>query len=273
MNGKVTLALLAAAALAVGYLVWFDRDSPGTQAAALADHKLLTPVRATSPIDRLEITGPDGRIDLALGSNREWRVLAPTPDRADVGAVRDLVGALETATKFDAIPVSPAALEQFGLRDPAVRIRIHRAGETPVELQLGLPTAVEGRAYARLDGSPEIAVVPDVIRQMARRPPEEFRDGLLLKVRPVDVSRITIQNPSGTIELQRERGRWEMLQPIAAQADEKKVNDWLERLRTTAIRQFVGEDLGDLISYGLAAPRGSVRLDIESASEIGRAHV
>ena len=270
MNGKVTLALIAAATLAVAYLVWFDRDRPGTQTAALAQRTLLPPGRggrAAAPIDRLEIVGPDGRIELAMGPNREWQVLAPMADRADLGAVRELVEALETALKFDTMPAGPADLEKFGLHPPTVSVRIHRGGEDPIELLLGVPTAVEGRGYAKLAGSPDVVVVPDEIRQMARRSPDDFRDGQLLKVRPVDVSRITIRNVSGTIELQRERGRWEMIQPVAARADDKAVNDWLDRLCASGIRQFVGPDLGNLISYGLAAPRGLVRLEFESPTD------
>ena len=272
MNGKVTLALLAAAGLAIGYLVWYDRDRPGTQGAAVAGQKLLPPARAgrtVPPIDRLEMTGPDGHIELARGPDREWRMLAPTPDRADAGALRELVEALETSLKFDTISAGPAELEKFGLRNPAVSLRIQRGAEDPIELQLGEPTAVEGRVYAKLAGSSEVIVVPAVIRQMARRGPEDFRDGQLTRVRPVDVSRITIRNAAGPIELHRERGRWEMIQPVAARADDKAVNDWLERLCTSRIRHFVGPDLGDLIAYGLAAPRGSVRLEFESATDPG----
>lgn len=267
MNGKVTLALVAAAAVSVTYLVWFDRDRPGTQAAALTDRKLLAPGRAGAPIDRVEITGPAGRIELALGPDRGWRMLAPTPDRADPRVVRELLESLETALKTDTIPAGPADLEKFGLYNPAVSLRLHRGNEPPIDLQLGAPTAVEGRVYAKLAGSAEVVVIPDQIRQIARRSVDDFRDAQLLKVRPVDVTRITIRNASGTIELQRERGRWEMIQPVAARADDTAVNDWLERLCESGVRQFVGMDMGSLISSGLAAPRGTVRLEFESATD------
>ena len=270
MNTKVTLGFLAAALLAVGYLVWFDRARPGTRDAALAERKLLpTPrtARGLVPIDRIELTGPEGNVVLALGPSGEWQVLAPAVDRADPRLLHDLVEALETSLKLDVLPLDPAALSQFGLSEPMGRLKISRGSAAVVELQLGKRTAVEGRAYARLAESPEVIVIPDTIHQIARRTPDDFRDAQLVKFRAVDVARVVIRNPSGTIELERDRGHWELTRPVAGRADDRAVNDWLERLGGTAIRKIVRDDLGDLLEFGLAAPRGSVRLEFEARGE------
>ena len=270
MNPKVTFGFLAAALLAVGYLVWFDRDKAGTQDAAVAEKKMLPAARAgrgSVPIDRIEILRPDGNILLAIGSDHEWQMLAPVADRADPRLLRELVEALETSLKLDVVAGDPASLAKFGLSDPPARLKISRPGEVAVELQLGSRTAVEGRSYARLAGSPEVVVILDKIHELVRRTPDEFRDAQLVKLKPVDVSRVVIRNASGTIELERERGRWELTRPVAARADEKAVNEWIERLVGSGIRKFVRDDFGDLLEFGLAAPRGSVRLEFESRGE------
>ena len=71
----------------------------------------------------------------------------------------------------------------------------------------------------------------------------------------------------GIVELERDRGRWELTKPVPARADDKTVNDWLERLCASEIQLFAADDAGALLSYGLMAPRGSVRLELESAGE------
>jgi hypothetical protein len=270
MNSKVTLGLLAAALGAVGYLVWFDRDRPGTQATAAGDRKALPAngrAGTITPIDRIEITGPNGNVVLAMDGAHAWQLLAPTADRANSTVVRELVEALETSLKFESLPAAAGDLDRFGLRQPEFRLKIFRAGETPVELQLGARTAVDGRIYARLAGAPDVIVIPESIQGLARKSADAFRDPRLFNLRPADIVRVTIKNEWGSFELQRDRGRWELVRPVAARADDKVVNDWLERLCASEIRLFAPGDAGEQLAYGLMAPRGSVRLELESAGE------
>ncbi len=178
MNSKVTFALLAAALAAGGYLFWFDRDRPGTQAATVAGRKVL-PAGATAgkvaPIDRLEISGPEGKVVLALDKARVWHVLVPAADRANPKVLRELVETLETSLKFDTLRAAPSDLERLGLGAPATQLKIFRRGEEPVELQLGAKTAVEGRIYARVAGSAEVIVVPEAIESLCEtRTPDRF---------------------------------------------------------------------------------------------------
>jgi Domain of unknown function (DUF4340) len=270
MNSRVTFGLLAAALAAVGYLVWFDRDRPGTQAAAVADRKALpvgrNPGGKVTPINRIEITGSNGKIVLAMDGARGWHVLAPTVDRANPVTMRELVEALDTSLKFDSLPATPDDLERFGLRHPEFTLKVFRGDEPPVELQLGARTAVDGRAYARIAGASDVIVIPDSIESFARRPVDEYRDLRLLNLRPAEIIRVTIKNNWGEFELQRDRGRWELTRPVPARADDKAVNEWLERLCASEVQVFAPGGAADLLTYGLMSPRGSVRLELESES-------
>ena len=200
MNSKVTLGLLAAALAAVGFVVWYDRDRPGTQASAAAHRKVLPAAERNgkaTPINRVEILGPEGKTVLALDGARAWQVLAPIADRANPAAIRELIEALETSLKIEALPAA-GDLDRYGLREPACRLKIFRAGEAPVELELGARTAVEGRIYARIAGAPEIMVIPESIELLARRPADQFRDPRLLGLRPAEIARISIRNQWGS---------------------------------------------------------------------------
>ena len=270
MNNRITIALLTAALAAVGFYLWFDRERPGTQASALSARKLLPPAGVRGkpePIDRIEIVAPNERLVLALVKDHGWRVLVPTLDRADPEVLRELIEVLETSLKLDAMPATPDALERCGLRDPPLRLTISRGTESPVELQIGARTAVEGRVYARLANAPEIVVIPEQVANLARRPTDGFRDVRLFDFKPADVVRIRVRNPWGDFALARDRGRWELTSPVPARADDKAVNDWLGRLCESHVQLFASADAGDLLSFGLMAPRGSVQLEFESAND------
>src|SRR5262249_11293246 len=145
MKNRGTIGLLVAALAAAGFYFWFEREHPGTQAAALEDRKLLPPTAnrgKPAAIDRIEIARPNEKLVLALDNGRVWRLLTPLADRANPKTVRELVEALETSLKFDSIPANPEVLERAGLRAPEARLKIFRGNEAPVELELGAPTAV-----------------------------------------------------------------------------------------------------------------------------------
>jgi len=50
------------------------------------------------------------------------------------------------------------------------------------------------------------------------------------------------------------------MKPLRARADEQKVRDLIAQVTSSRIQQFVADDRGDLHSYGLADPRGSITL-------------
>src|SRR5258707_1197154 len=89
MRRSRTLMMLAAAALAVGALVWIDRPRPSTDEARRARRATLDePTGATA----VAVNGL--QLERVAGS---WRVTQPRPARADTAAVEQLLSALGRA--------------------------------------------------------------------------------------------------------------------------------------------------------------------------------
>ncbi len=270
MNAKATLLLLALAVAGVIFLVRCDSARPGSGASGQISPFLFAPPGDAStrpPFERIVVNRSDGRLELRAGVGRRWQVVAPRPDRADTRIMGEFVGMLESAARVQTIPLSDGMkLADFGLEPAALRLEVSRVGSPPVTLEMGKLTPVEGRVYARLGDAREILVVPRELRDLAARPPEFFRDHRVTDVLAESVVKVTLRNPRGEIVLSREDGTWRVLEPFVARADARIVDEWIERFAGFAIRQFEEDNPADLFRYGLAVPRASLRLEVESKS-------
>ncbi|MBS0657027.1 MAG: DUF4340 domain-containing protein [Verrucomicrobia bacterium] len=259
MNWKATAALLVLAGL-VGWLVLRG----GSPEASTAPGRWVLPRTGAKPppMEKIVVEAVGGRTEFVRGPGGRWLIARPVADRADQRILGELVGMLEALPKIETLPATAERIESTGLREPRVKVQITRTGEPPLTLQLGNTTPVEGRIYAQVVGADEIVVIPKELRDVAQRTPNSFRDARLTGGLAEKVVRVTIRNPRGVVELSRENGKWEI--GGAGRGSAKIVDEWLEKLLGYSVRQFVGPDFGNVLGYGLAAPRASVRLEEES---------
>lgn len=260
MNWKATAALLTLAALALWLVFGGDARPPAGRAAGLVFPRSGT---KAPPLEKIVIEGVDGRTELLRGPDGYWLLARPVSDRADARVMGELAGMLEALPKVESLPATAERLASTGLREPRARLTLTRRGEATQTLALGNATPVEGRLYAQVVGAEEIVVIPKELRDLVQRPPNAFRDARLTNGQADKVVRFSIKNQRGTVELTRENGKWE-LAGGGGRGSAKLIDEWLEKLLGYGVRQFVGPDLGDLFSYGLAVPRASVRIEQES---------
>jgi hypothetical protein len=100
---------------------------------------------------------------------------------ADPGAVQRLLDQLEalTALKFQNDAPTNTDLEDWGFNRPEREIALTLSGANQVTLQIGLPSARDNVAYARIAGSSSVyAVEPDILRETSVSP-LVWRDKLL----------------------------------------------------------------------------------------------
>jgi len=53
---------------------------------------------------------------------------------------------------------------------------------------------------------------------------------------------------------------WEIVKPLQARGDDQKIGDLLAQVTNARIQEFVADDRGDLHTYGLTEPRGSITI-------------
>lgn len=216
-----------------------------------------------SNIDGIVIQNGDQKIEIRRGDNK-WRLETPIKDQADGALVESLLSDLENWQKDGTIPAKEidadkSKLAEYGLNNPKLKLKL-LGRDRPPEILFGKDAAMEGRMYVRFQNSKETFLAGQSVKKDIDKKPEEFRDRKLTDLITAQVRRVVLKTPAGEMELEKRDTHWDILKPLRARADDQKVNDLISQVTSARIGGFVADDRGDLRSYGLAEPRGSITL-------------
>src|SRR4051812_12838087 len=261
MNWKTTTVLLVVVVALGLYIKFYESKRPGTIDAEKHARNVVNFDR--DKIDGITIQNGDDKIDLRR-RDQTWRLETPVKDQADTTVVDALLSDLEGWQKESTISAKEidadkSRLGEFGLNKPKLRLKLSGQGAPP-EIWFGKDAAFEGRMYVRFENSKDTFIVPQSIKKDIEKKADEFRDKKLTDLTATQVSRMVLKTAAGEMELQKKGEHWEIVKPMRARADDQKVGDLIAQVTTARIEQFVAEDRGDLHSYGLAEPRGSITL-------------
>ncbi len=261
MKWKTTLILFVIAAAVFAYLVFVERNRPGTEEAARQAQNLVNFGR--EKINGLVIQNGDDKIDIRRRDDK-WRLEIPIKDQADGSVVDNLLQDLENWQKDAAISAKEMEadknkLADYGLANPKLRLKLI-GPDAPPEIFFGKDAALEGRMYVRFENSKETFLASQSVKKAIDKKPEEFRDRKLTDLIMAQVVRVVLKTSAGEMELQKKGDHWDIVKPLHTRADDQKVSDLIAQLTTARIQQFVADDRGDLHPYGLAEPRGALTL-------------
>ena len=261
MKTKTTLLLLAAVVALGLYIKFYESKGPNTAEARRQAQKMVNFDR--DKLDGIVIQNGDDKIELRR-QDRKWRIEAPFKDQADSGAIENFLANLENWQKDDTIPAKEIAkdksrLDEFGLSKAKLRLKL-LGHEVPPEIVFGGDAAFEGKMYVRFEGSDDVFLAGQTVRNDISKKPEEFRDKKLTDLTTSQLTRTLLKTTAGEMELEKKGDHWEIVKPLRARGDDQKIGDLLAQITTARIQKFVAEDRGDLHSYGLTEPRGSITL-------------
>jgi hypothetical protein len=261
MNWRNTLILATIALAGVAYFRFFEMKQPSTEEARRQSQNMVNFDR--TKIDAIVIQNGDQKIEIRRSDNK-WRLETPIKDQADSALIDSLLSDLENWQKEGTIPAKEiesdkGKLAEYGLNNPKLKLKL-LGHDRPPEILFGKDAAMEGRMYVRFQNSKETFLTGQAVRKDIDKKPEEFRDKKLTDLSSAQVRRVVLKTPGGEIELVKKDTNWEILKPLRARADDQKVNDLISQVTSARIGQFVTDDRGDLRSYGLAEPRGSITL-------------
>src|SRR6059058_138656 len=261
MKWKTTLILFVIAATVFAYLVFIERNRPGTEEAARRAQTVVNFDR--DKIDGIVIQNGDDKIDIRKHDDK-WRLETPIKDQADASLVTNLLSELENWQKDTSISAKEmeadkSKLADFGLASPKLRLKLLGPGAPP-EIFFGKDAALEGKMYVRFENSKETFLASQSVKKAVEKKPEDFRDRKLTDLIMAQVVRVVLKTSAGEMELQKKGDHWEIAKPLHTRADDQKVSDLIAQVTTARIQQFVADDRGDLHPYGLAEPRGSLTL-------------
>jgi hypothetical protein len=265
MNWRTTV-ILAVLAVAIGvYIKFYEVKQPTTREAQQRSQNVLNFEK--DKIDAVTIQNGDDKIDMRKIDNK-WRLEAPIKDQADAGAINNILFDLEGWQKDATVTEKEMAADKnklgdFGLTKPKLRLKLSGQGAPP-EILFGKDAAFENKMYVRLENSKDAYVADQSVKKAIDKKADEFRDKKLTDLTAAQVSRAVLKTQAGEMELQEKNEHWDIVKPLRARADDQKVGDLIAQVTTAHIEQFVADDRGDLNSYGLAQPRGSITLFAEN---------
>ncbi len=261
MNWKPTLVLLAIAAALYLFFNFYENKQPST--LDLAHTASVVFAYDRNQIDALTVTDHDTKIELHRGETNHWKMLAPVADRADGPLIEEVMTTLESMRKVDTITasfLSKVKLADYGLQTPREKLAVTDNKGHTTEFLFGNESAIEGKVYLQVTGGGDVFVVNDDLKKLLQKDVNSWRDHRLTNLVATDVNKLVVKNPAGEIELQRDNDHWKIVKPLAARADDARINDLVSQVATLNIKSFVADDKADAASYGLAEPRGTVTL-------------
>ena len=253
MSTKTTLLLLAVAGLLLGFIALYERKQPRSWQAADRERYVLLFDR--NSVEGIDISSSEDRVKLRKNGS-QWVMEAPVKDRADMAAVQGILTLCESLERESgSMQADKKQWKDFGVNKSSVRIKL-LGPEMPPELLFGKETAVEGKMYVRLEGSNAVSVTGVDLRNIIVRKPDEFRARQLADFDSKAVSKVSVKTGAGEMALALQAGRWGVVKPLHARADDLRVNAFLDSVLRTQIGAFLPENGANLNSYGLSEPRG-----------------
>lgn len=180
-------------------------------------------------LDTLEIVTPERTLKFAKANN-EWQMTAPTPGRADFGAVEGLAGRLAGLQMKSLVEGDQKDTKKFGLEKPAATVRLG-TGSSQATLLFG-GKAEEGSVYARDESRPAVFTVDGTLLDDFRKDPFEYRQKDLFDARSFNSTRIDVVHAGATYTFEKtksknkegqEEEKWRQSSPQSRDIDQAKV--------------------------------------------------
>jgi Domain of unknown function (DUF4340) len=256
MKLRTTLVLLAVAIALAAFIFGLDRFSQNTRDRRDRTAHVVEVNR--TDIGGITIHNGDGFIKVKAEGDA-WKMVAPWQDDADEGVIDQLLDAIQNLRPEDVITdlgkgeKKRQLLKDFGLNKSKLRLKLD-GPRMPAELVFGQDTAVPGRGYLRIEDDDAVYVVPNDLKNIVSKTPEDFRDHRMTPFLTTLINRAIFQVSGGEIELAKEQDNWQLVRPIKARAGNDAVVDILTRMNRTQISKFVSENKSSAGSFGLDSP-------------------
>lgn len=261
---RSTLVLLAAAVGLGAYIYFVERHRP--PASDPEPNEQLFDFEADDVAD-LQVDAGDDELTELERRDGSWRIVAPVETAADDGAAASMASTLASLEVRRVVDEEPAALEPFGLEEPALDIGFSLTdADAPRRLLIGDRTPTGGDRYAKLAGSDRVFLVAGYLDSTFDKTTFDLRDKTVLEFERDDLDGIGITAGDSTIRFVKEGEDWRLAEPLAASADFSTVEGLIGSLGSGRMRSVESESAADLEPFGLTEPAVSLALHAGSAT-------
>lgn len=252
MRWQTTAALALLLAILGGfYYVYEVRWGPAREEAAARKGRVFSADTKDVTAVQLKRGGESVRLQR---DGENWQLVEPVKARGSRSAVDELLATVLTAKVDREIDANPKSLADFGLDKPAADITLVLKDGKALGLQLGAKNPTGVWVYARERDKPAVFVLGESVVRDATKPVADFRDRTILAFDAKDVSGFEIVLPDQTLAVEGAPRAWRITRPVALRADNDTVTDFLDRLTSQKVKEFVAETPAARDAYGLERP-------------------
>lgn len=267
MSKRFVLGLAVIVAALVAYIVVFERGSLSTKELDERKGRVLTTF-VRDHLTRLALTR-DGKtlvLERKLdddGTFAPWKLIAPIAAEADQDSVDRLLGELEWLSARRILEHLPGnELEQLGLKKPRFRVG-YRASGDDYTFEVGHGDAQGDNFYSAYAGEDTVYVVPKTLVEALDHDLGHFRAKEFLgNITSAWAERLTLRSGSRQLSVQKENGKWWLLDPPKGYADERRVKEWVDKLDSLRAVRFLEGDAKSEAERALKAANFSVELRV-----------
>jgi hypothetical protein len=255
MNWKSIVVLVVIAA-GLGGFFYYDTYWLGPAREKAESMKGRVWTVEPKDVEALTIKRSGETIRLKRGEGGGWEMLEPVKARGDRATVDDVVTSLTTVRRDREVDPNPAKPADFGLDPVAAEVRLDIKGrKDPLVLQVGGKSPTGAWVYAREGGKPAVMTISEVVGRDTSRPVADFRDKTVMAFDKKNVTGLDLEVGGDQISLvASEPRKWQMVKPRAYRADGDLVTDFLDKLQSAKVKEFVAQSPPSLAPYGLDRP-------------------
>ena len=189
----------------------------------------------------------------------EWMLERPVKTSADNSTVDVLLRDLSRATRDRTFPEGGTRLEEYGLHEPPMTLKI-QADDKEQTLLIGNKDFTGSHVYVQFQGEPEVFLTSQVLFLTAGKERMEWRDKKVLDINRDKIQAIEVINSANTIRIIQQDEEWHLESPIQERADQNSVSSLLSTIELGEAQEFVSDEPGELKSYGLDPPTATIRV-------------
>lgn len=194
--------------------------------------------------------------------DEEWRLEHPVKTSADRSTVDVLLRDLSQANRDRTFPEGGTRVEEYGLHEPSMTLRIQADGKEQT-LLVGNKDFTGSYVYVQFQGEPQVFLTSQVLVTTAGKDLMEWRDKRVLAIDRDAIRAIEITNSSDMIRILRQNEEWHLEAPIQERADQNAVGSLLSTVEFGEAQEFVSDEPAELKSYGLDSPTAAIRIRYE----------
>ena len=252
--GVLSLIFLALAAFVYFYEI--VGESEREVARSLEESLLRT---RQEEITAVEILRPQEEGILLSKEGGEWMLERPVKTSADNSTVDMLLRDLSRAIRDRTFPEGGTRLEEYGLHEPPMTLKIQADGKERM-LLIGNKDFTGNYVYVQFQGESEVFLTSQVLFSTAGKELLEWRDKKVLVINRDKIQAIEVINSANTIRMIQQDEEWHLESPIQERADQNAVSSLLSTVEFGEAQEFVSDEPEELKSYGLDPPTATIRV-------------